>query len=146
MTTAAYEYISTAASTDVTAIGTFVKAAGTTTLEYNTSDWSMPANNRLQYDGGVTKAFLARARASIEVCQIDPINTYVTVTLAFAVNGVVDSSTEAESYIHKTAGPKEISLEAALELDDGDYVEVWITATRVTDVKLEKLSVVLAAV
>lgn len=145
MGSVAYEYISSAASTNLTA-DTYAKAAGTTTLGYSSADVSMPSSNRLQYDSGPTKAFSVSATAAPILAQLLGGPSDAEVTLAFAVNGVVDTTTEAPVFLDKTKDPAEVSISGVLKLDAGDYVEVWVKCSETTEVKLEKLSVVMAAV
>lgn len=134
-------YISTPVATSIAAIDTYQKAAGTTTLKTTPTavDFDMPAVNRLRHTGTVVKPILVGADASVTV------DGDAKVTLALAEDGVVDTDTEIEQEVTVTGGAEVIPLRGLFNLDEDEYVEVWVKADDTVNVTLTKLSMVAAA-
>ena len=119
-------YLTVTASTDVSGdvAGTFFKAAGTTTLSGSPYLLSMPANNRLQYDGDKTRHFHIAASISMSCTGAGQ-----DVQVAIAKNGVVDTGSIVT---RKTSNANDIgstAVHADFEMSQGDYLELWVANT-----------------
>lgn len=130
--------VSTAIATAIAAPDTYQKAAGTTALKL-ASDVDMPVDGRLRHTGTVLKPFLATASGSVVV------DTDERVTLAFAVNGTVDEDTAVELDLTVAEGAEAFSLKSVVNLDENDYVELWVKAASAIGVTITKSNLVLAA-
>jgi hypothetical protein len=134
-------YISSALATSIAVADTYQKVAGTTTLV--TSPVSvyvdMPSNNRLRHTGTASKPFMVEANVSVEV------SADAKVTFAFAKNGTVDETAEAEEELTLAGGAESISLKSTLDLDENDYIELWVKADDTVNVTVNKMSLVIVA-
>jgi len=113
-------YVSTPATTNIAAINTPVKIAGTTTAT-ELVRFTSPANNRLQYDGTKTRTFMVTATMS--ATGISGTNVY-----SFYVykNGVQVASSKQKTKVYSSSGDiQAIPIICTVTLAPGDYVEVW---------------------
>lgn len=132
-------YITSTATTTISAQSTksgvidgnnYVKAAGTTTAG-DLSDWSMPANNRLRYDGATTKNFLVQVHASLEDAGSFGDNHYC---LKIAKDGTVIDHTFAISYVHGNNEIWGISTAAIISgVAQNEYLELFLANENNTD-------------
>lgn len=116
-------YMTTPAETVITGAGTWTKAAGTSTLLLGTN-YSMPANNRLQYDG------------------VPDRHTHVAVTIAFTVttgsqelqfrivkNGQTTDNDAVASTVATKLGGSDVASTALhydVTMSTGDYLELYV--------------------
>jgi len=118
-------HLTTAAATTITVAGTYYKASGTTTALNLDPDFTMPASNRLQYNGAAT------------------VHVHVAVTLAttggnskvlaarVAYNGDATGADAVGSQSTQKTGTGADVVSTALHFDSmmsaGDYLELWVT-------------------
>ncbi len=112
-------YVSTPAGT-ANSSGTPVKVAGTTTALL-LSGMTMPTNNRLQNNSGVARRVLVIATLSAES---DTSN--VDLSMFLYKTGSQEAASETLRKIATMNDVGSMSVSFPIELDDGDYVEVWI--------------------
>lgn len=115
-------YFSTPAATTIATAGTFVKAAGTTTLLSGSSDFTMPSNNRLTYGGTVTKKFRVTVALSMTLGAANEV-----LALRLAKNGTTIAATEIDRKTGASGDIGAAALTHLVELATNDYVEIWIT-------------------
>lgn len=115
-------YVSTSAATTITIAGTYYKAAGTTTAVNLSSDFTMPANNRLQYNGASPRHMHIAATLSMTTAGT---NDILGVALA------VDDSVLTHSIIRRFVGTGSdigsTALHGDVMLSSGSYIEVFVT-------------------
>ena len=114
-------YISSPAATTISVAGTYYKAAGTT-AEGDMQLMTMPANNRLQYNGEVRRHFHVAVSVSMSTAGSNEM-----VGLKLAQNGVVDDSTTVR---RKTGGASDVGSTAVhgdFMMVKGDYLELFVT-------------------
>lgn len=100
----------------------YVKAAGTTVLGAEVLDWSMPANNRLRYDG--TPTVLARVHATVSVT---PATGNDVLGLKLAKGGAVIDETFVTRKMDSTPGDiGACSISALVSMATTDYLEVFV--------------------
>ncbi|HEU4470958.1 MAG TPA: hypothetical protein VFR58_07745 [Flavisolibacter sp.] len=113
-------YISTSALTDITAVNTPKKVAGTTTST-ELIRFSAPVSNRLQYDGTKTRTF--SVMAAMSATGASGTNLY-----SFYVykNGVQIPASRQRTKVYSASGDIQvITIVCTVTLAPGDYVEVW---------------------
>ena len=113
--------IDTPAATTIGVAGTFVKMAGTT-AEVTSNDFTISTSNRATYTGALTRRFKVDVSASLTSSVSNQI-----ISLQFAKNGVVISSSEQQRFIAAGADVGNISLTCLPELVTNDYIEVFCT-------------------
>lgn len=119
--------------TAIAAPSTFVKVAGTTSL-HGGYRVSMPANNRLQYDGTETVNALALYTIAFTAETDDQ-----KIAFGIAVNGVVVASSVSHTTIAVGADVQAITVIGHPTLAPGDYVELWVAnETSAGDVTVER--------
>ena len=124
-TVAVGEYwFSTPAATTIGVATTFVKAAGTTTLETTPAavDFTMPASNRLLYGGTDTRKFYVTFHFSATTA-----GTNDNLGFALAENGTVSDKTKIKRYVSTGADEGAGAVHGLFELATGDYIEVFVT-------------------
>jgi hypothetical protein len=113
-------YISSAAATIISTINTPKKIAGTTTAT-ELQRFTMPANNRLQYDGTKTRVFIINAVMSVY-------GTSGTYGYSFYIykNGAQVSASRQKTKVYSSSGDIQVvALVCSVTLAPGDYIEVW---------------------
>ncbi len=105
-------------------VATAAKAAGTTTLDGRQSPtrgvvFTMPANNRLTYGGPTTRNF--------RVAFWAPVTAAASSNLIVSIhrNGTLITNGESEEFA-VTTSPSNVYHQVQVELDDTDYVEVFL--------------------
>jgi hypothetical protein len=122
-------YFSTPAATTIGGAGTYVKAAGTTTLGTVSADvGNGSTSNRLVYTGVAPRHFLVTASATVvpasgtnqalglQIYRYDASGAAGAVVAASKVNGF-DAATNGTA----------IATAANVTLDTNDYLELWVT-------------------
>lgn len=107
--------------TIIGASSTFIKAENVSVLYATPNRFSMPANNRLQYDGpadGVSCLVLS-------TLAVQSANNNQVLAFAIAKNGVVEVPSIIRTKISTGTDVQSVALFAYVTLDAGDYVEVW---------------------
>lgn len=131
-------YVSAEAATAIAAADTYQKAAGTTTLK-EALEMDMPTNGRLRHTGSVSRPCMVEASLSVST------DGDAEVTFALAVNGVVDEDTEISQSLLAAGGSEAFSVPSVVDLDENDYVEVWVKADDTVNVTVNKMSLVAVA-
>ena len=137
-------HISSSAATTISAANTPTKAAGTTTLETTPAavGFSMPANNRLRYDGTETKKFQVTVTFTATSASANQL-------LAFhlAENGTVNPKTEIGRYVQTANQEGAGGIVGLFELATDDYVEVFVeNKTGANNITLEYMTMVVVEV
>lgn len=117
----AENHIAASAATVIAVAGTYVKAAGTTTLDDASSDFTQPVNNRLLYGGTTTKKFLLNISLSFQT-------TAANQTLAARIykNGIAETTSTMTTRAETSGQPTAISINQFIELATNDYIEIWV--------------------
>jgi len=123
-------YVSSSAATTIAGAGTFVKAAGASTLFSATAKKvSMPADNRLRYDGAPTKNFMVICNASIQAASTSPID----IALRLAENGSTLAETEVRAQAETAVKDYQLTTVGHFELATNDYIEPFVANITDTD-------------
>lgn len=126
-----------ASATTISVAGTYVKAAGTTTLHKGDDmDDDSSTNNRLKYTAALTKNFLVVASLSFTSASSSQVLGF-----KLAKNGtVIDNSVARRS--HGTGSDiGTATITTHISLAQNDYLEVWVTnETTATNVTLNEFS------
>jgi hypothetical protein len=127
--------LTASAATDITAVNTWVKAAGTTALAAHSQQFTMPANNRLQCTCPIPSIMEISATLSI----VDGNNK--TIQLALARNGTIMAETITTIRLGSGGDTEEGVLIGDFAQELNDYVEVWVrNTTDSTDVTVTALN------
>lgn len=123
-------YISTPAATTVSGAGTFVKAAGVTTLESSPYLFDMPADNRLRYTGLVSTHVNVMASLSFSLST----GHRDVISAAIYKNGTLIPGTTITTDSAPSAGvQRNMAIFGNTEMAPNDYLEVWVTDETDTD-------------
>lgn len=130
-----------ATATVVSATDVEYKAAGVTTLDTSVSQkFSMPVDNRLQYDGAINRQF--RCTAMLTVTS----GNNVQVGVYFGKNGTPIVNSEMYATTDGNGRFENMAVQTVVELTQGDYMEVFVeNATNTTDITLADLSAIVEA-
>lgn len=109
-----------AAATVIATPATAVKALNTSTLD-GAYRFTMPADNRLTYSGPADATVHLAATLALKAA----VNGHI-IAVGFAVNGTIVSETVMRVTAAIGADLTPLSLLASLDLEAGDYVEVFI--------------------
>lgn len=124
-----------ATATTISVAGTYVKVAGTTVLASESEKFTMPANNRLQYNGQTTIKAIVSAAVSMTCGN----NKQLAVKVY--KNGVALAGSRMLNTTDTTAGNAFIGSLVSVSLSNGDYIELWCTnltdTTAVTAIDLQ---------
>jgi hypothetical protein len=127
--------LTASAPTDITAVNTWVKAAGTTALAAHSQQFTMPENGRLQCACPIPSIMEIAATVSI----VDGNNK--TVQLALARNGTVMNETITTVRLGSAGNSEEGVLIGDFAQELNDYVEIWVrNTTDDTDVTVTALN------
>jgi hypothetical protein len=122
--------------TTISTINTPVKALGTTTANAINQKFTH-TDNRLTYVGALIRDFQVTATVSLSSGNNNVIGVYV------AKNGAVISSSEMYSTTSSGGKAESITCQTILELNENDYVEIWVeNNTATTDITTEYLNVI----
>jgi len=122
--------------TTISTINTPVKALGTTTANAINQKFTH-TDNRLTYVGALIRDFQVTATVSLSSGNNNVIGVYV------AKNGTVISSSEMYSTTSSGGKAESITCQTILELNENDYVEIWVeNNTATTDITTEYLNVI----
>jgi hypothetical protein len=130
-----------ATATTVSATDVEYKAAGITVLDTSVSQkFSMPVDNRLQYDGAINRQF--RCTAMLTVTS----GNNVQVGVYFGKNGTPIVNSEMYATTDGNGRFENMAVQTVVELTQGDYMEVFVeNATNTTDITLADLSAIVEA-
>jgi len=109
--------------TDVQVTGTLLKVAGTTTLNGLSSQFDMPANNRLRYTGAKTKVFHVAADLTYKTSG----GTNQTLTFQMYKNGVALTGALLKNTMASSSITGTGALHVFVSMAQNDYLEVWAT-------------------
>jgi hypothetical protein len=127
--------LTASALTNITAVNTWVKAAGSTALAAHSQQFTMPENNRLQCTCPIPSIMEISATLSI----VDGNNK--TIQLALARNGSVMTETITTIRLGSGGDTEEGTLLGDFAQELNDYVEVWVrNITDGTDVTITSLN------
>lgn len=121
-------HFSTPAATTIGGAGTYVKAAGTTTTGLLYLMDANSVNNRLRYIGTTARPFLITCKMTVTMASGTNQNLGMRLYKyddSGASGAAIDGSTN-KTIVDGTDNV-EISTGALVELDENDYVEIWIT-------------------
>lgn len=128
----------TPTATTIATPGTYVKAAGVTFLQEE-DEFSMPANNRLQYDGAGAKPIDMHVAFSV---TSDTNNVVMTARLV--INGAPTAAwaedTEIERKIGTGTDVGAMPVIGLKTLSPGDFIELWLTADAAVELTVEKMA------
>lgn len=113
-------FVDPGALTPIGAISTFTKAANTSTI-HSATRFSMPADNRLRYDG--TK--VARC-VVIATLSFTSVASNQQLAFALAVNGVISDASIMRTKITTGTDIQAITVMTHPTMNPGDYVELWV--------------------
>jgi hypothetical protein len=130
-----------ATATTVSATDVEYKAAGITTLDTSVSQkFSMPVDNRLQYDGAINRQFRCTAMLTLTS------GNNVQVGVYFGKNGTPITNSEMYATTDGNGRFENMAVQTVVELSQGDYMEVFVeNATNTTDITLADLSAIIEA-
>ena len=112
------------AATTIAVAGTYVKAAGTTTFDASPDDFDddSSTDNRVKYTGTPTRHAIIDLSASFTCASSNQV-----IGFKIAKNGtVIDGSVERQK-IATGADIASVAISAHVDLDTGDYIELWVT-------------------
>lgn len=114
-------FATNAVATDITVQGTYVKAAGTSTLSSGVTSFDMPENNRLRYTGATT--IMAHVACTFSYTVASGNNQ----ELAFRIykNGNPIPASEIRDTCSVSTGSESTAIHIMVELATNDYVELW---------------------
>ena len=129
-------HLNTALETTIVTQSVFVKIAGGTIAFANNVDFSTPVDNRLVYDGTLTKTFALEASLTMTSAANNQ-----TIGLAFAINGVVDTTTIQEQRLAMSVDPFTVSLTGHVRMVQNDFLEVFVSnETGTANVTMSRLN------
>jgi len=132
-----YYMTNNATVTTISTVDTPVKALGTTTANAINQKFTH-TDNRLTYVGALIRDFQVTATISLTSGNNKVIGVYV------AKNGVVIPSSEMYSTTSGTGRSESLTCQTILELNEGDYVEIWIeNSSTLDDITVEYLNVII---
>lgn len=114
-------FITSAAPTLPSGVGVMTKASGTTTAT-NLHGFTMPASNRLQYNGTVA----VHGHIALSVSMLSPSANNQYVRIGIAKNGVVEASSILERKIANAADVGATALHTDVVMNPGDYLEIFL--------------------
>ena len=116
-------YITSSSATTITTGGTWYKLLGSTAID-NNNNFSMTADNRLEYTGDSNGTFLISISGSISPSEKD-----VYYALRVAKNGTTIGNSEVrqESFDKIQNDEQVFSINNIVELMPNDYLELWGT-------------------
>jgi hypothetical protein len=121
-----YYMLNNATVTTITTQGVPVKIEGTSTANAINQKFSH-SDNRLTYTGGLTRNFQVSATASFTSGNNKVIGLYV------AKNGVIIADSEMYATTSGSGRAEAIHVQTIFEMDENDYVELWIENDSNTD-------------
>ena len=128
--------ITATAETTIVTQDVFVKAAGTTVLSANAHNWSMPANNRLRYDGVADRVVHVAVTVSMSAAGNNELFRG-----AIAKNGTVLTESEVDRWISTGTDIGSTALHAFTTVSTNDYIEMWMAnGTNTTNMTLETMN------
>jgi hypothetical protein len=114
-------YFTTPAETNIASASTFQKVAGSTALSaVGNHNWTMPAQNRLQYNGTSRRLVHAAVTLSMTAAANNK-----TVRFTVAKNGVTLTPPISSRFIATGADEGSTALHPYFSVENGDYVELW---------------------
>jgi hypothetical protein len=115
-------YLTATATTVVGSAGVYYKLLGTTALSATppARNFSMPASNRLQYDGPAPRLAEVYAHFSVDVGTLNQLLRF-----QFSHNGTLDTETQHQRWFEPVADVGSLTMKAHMLLQPGDYVELW---------------------
>ena len=116
--------INVPAATTIAVAGTYVKAAGTTSLDVDAEDFDddSPTDNRLRYTGAPDRHVNVIATISTTSASSNQVLGF-----KLALNGVVidDSVSRRKQGTGSDIGS--VTLSAHVDMSTNDYIELWVT-------------------
>ncbi len=123
-------YFSSSAQTNVAVAGTYLKAAGTTTITNQMGDMDDDSgtSNRIRYTGATLKHFHLVCQASITLSGGSGQNSGIQIWHydASAAAGSLVVHSEAQS-TQGSSAIRQITTHGDVLMDTNDYLELWVT-------------------
>ena len=104
-------------------VGAYTKLNGTTSLNNAGYLTSMPANNRIMYNGNSPRHFHVAVSVSFNKTG----GGTDIIALVLAKNGQVQSETEVTRSVSSGTNVGSTALHGDFMMENGDYVELWVT-------------------
>ena len=121
-------YVSSAAATTIVTPGTFVKAAGTTTLTGGPARFDMPADNRLRYTGVAPRHLhVAGTMSMITASSNQDVGFKIFHWDDSAASGALIDPSEIRRKVGTGADTGAVPIIADLTVEQNDYIELWAT-------------------
>ncbi len=132
-------HLSSVAETTINVAGTYEKAAGGTTLPAGQHLFTMPANNRLRYDGAVTQHFMVMCAVSF-TC----LSNNQDIGFRLGVDGATESESTIRARISTGTDIQAISLITHLvDIDQSSFIELFVTnETSTANVQIENMTLI----
>lgn len=135
--------MTTPAATTVSVAGTYVKAAGTTTISSTVEEVSDGSvNNRLIYTGTPDRHFMIEASVSMTTASNSQI-----VGMKIAKNGTVLDDTIVRRKVGTGSDLGAAGVQGDVQLSTNDFIELWITnESSASTVTIETLNLFIAGI
>ena len=114
-------HITATATTVIAVAGTYVKMAGTTTLD-SALNFSASGNNRLVCNSLVTSNYFLSLSVSMQTTSSNQ-----TLAMRIYKNGVAETSSTMTTRAETANTPCLLSLNQIINLATNDYIEIWVT-------------------
>ena len=114
-------HITATATTVIAVTGTYVKMAGTTTLD-SALNFSASGNNRLVCNSLVTSNYFLSLSVSMQTTSSNQ-----TLAMRIYKNGVAETSSTMTTRAETANTPCLLSLNQIISLATNDYIEIWLT-------------------
>lgn len=115
--------VNNATTSNVTVAGTFIKAAGTTTLTAGARSFDMPVSNRLRYTGTQTKL----AHVSFTMTYNTTSGTNQSVRLQIFKNGSAMTTGQIRDTLKSSTDFNAATIQVTTPLAQNDFFELWVT-------------------
>lgn len=130
-----------ATATAITAANTPILIAGTTTLSAS-SEFTMPANNRLTYTGLRTKTFQISANVGFWVAS----NNRACYFYVYK-NGIQEASSKQGAVSRNTGESQDAGVVHLLTMATNDFIEIWTeNAVNAHDITAQQLHVIIQSI
>ena len=110
------------AETSIAVAGTYVKAAGTTTLSPDAHNWTMPADNRLTYSGTANRVVHLALTVSFTAAGNNK-----NIRMRIAKNGATVARSEVQRFVATGADVGSTALHHFDNVAPTDFFELFVT-------------------
>jgi len=110
------------AETSIAVAGTYVKAAGTSTLSPDAHNWTMPQDGRLTYGGTADRVVHLALTVSFTAASNNE-----NIRMRIAKNGTTVARSEVQRFVGTGADVGSTALHHFDNVTPTDYFELWVT-------------------